>query len=421
MTNKPIFIIGVLFFVFGFVTWLGSVLIPYLRIACELDNFQSYLVAFSFYISYMVMAIPSGWALKKTGYKRGMSLGLLIMALGALLFIPAALTRMYFLFLTGLFVQGAGLAILQTASNPYITILGPRESAARRISIMGICNGIAGVLAPIILGAVTLKDADIIRQHISRLSPAQKTAALESLAHRVIFPYSIILVTLLLLAVLVFYSSLPELNADVEDPMDEEMSTASSNIQKTITRKTSILQFPHLLLGVVTLFLYVGVEVIAGDTIISYGASQGIALSTAKFFTSGTLVCMLIGYMIGAICIPRYFSQQYALTVSALLGILLALGALFSSGMVSVTFVALLGLANALMWPSIWPLAIAGLGKFTRTGSSLLIMAIGGGALLPLAYGRLADIFDPQHAYWIVIPCYICIWYYAIAGHKIRS
>jgi len=406
---KPIVIIGVLFSVFGFVTWLGSVLIPYLRIACELNNLQSYLVAFSFYISYMVMAIPSGWVLKRTGYKTGMSLGLLIMALGALLFIPAALTRMYSLFLSGLFVQGTGLAILQTASNPYITILGPRESAARRISIMGICNGIAGVLAPIILGAVTLKDADFIQQNLGHLSAAQKTAALEALAHRAILPYIIILATLALLAVLVFYSGLPEPDDDGEETLPE-----------TATQKTSIFQFPHLLLGVITLFLYVGVEVIAGDTIISYGASQGIALSTAKFFTSCTLINMLAGYIIGVICIPKYISQQQTLTLSAILGILLALGALFSSGTLSVAFVALLGLANSLMWPSIWPLAIADLGRFTRTGSSLLIMAIGGGAILPLAYGRLADVFSPQHAYWIVVPCYLCIWYYAIAGHKIR-
>lgn len=395
-SNRPIIIIGVLFFVFGFVTWLGSVLIPYLRIACELNNFQSYLVAFAFYISYMVMAIPSAWVLKQTGYKKGMSLGLLIMAVGALMFIPAALTRLYGLFLGGLFIQGTGMAILQTASNPYITILGPRESAARRISVMGICNGIAGVLAPIILGAVTLKNAD--------------TVALDVLARRTILPYSIILVSLVLLAILVFYSGLPELDADAEDA-----AVAEANMQKT-----SILQFPHLLLGVVTLFLYVGVEVIAGDTIISYGASQGIALSTAKFFTSFTLTSMLVGYMIGIVCIPKYISQQRTLTVSALLGILLAFGALFTRGTLSVAFVALLGLANSLMWPSIWPLAIEGLGRFTKTGSSLLIMAIGGGALLPLLYGRLADVFSPQEAYWIVVPCYLCIWYYAIAGHKIR-
>jgi FHS family L-fucose permease-like MFS transporter len=410
-SNRPIIIIGVLFFVFGFVTWLGSVLIPYLRIACELNNLQSYLVAFAFYISYMIMAVPSAWVLKRTGYKKGMSLGLLIMAAGALLFIPAALTRLYSVFLCGLFVQGTGLAILQTASNPYITILGPRESAARRISIMGICNGVAGAVAPIILGAVTLKDADAIRARVLHLSAGAKSMELDRLARRVILPYGIILLSLVLLAVLIYSSGLPELDADAED---EAVASANSS-------KNSIFQFPHLVLGVITLFLYVGVEVIAGDTIISYGASQGIAFSTAKFFTSCTLTSMLAGYVIGIICIPKYFSQAAALKVSSVLGIVLALAALGTSGIVSVAFIALLGLANSLMWPSIWPLAIEGLGRFTKTGSSLLIMAIGGGALLPLLYGRLADVFSPQHAYWIVVPCYCCICYYAASGHKIRT
>jgi len=305
--KRPIFIIGILFFVFGFVTWLGSVLIPYLRIACQLNNFASYLVAFSFYISYMVMAIPAASVLKLTGYKKGMSLGLFIMAVGSSIFIPAAFMRTYPLFLTGLFVQGTGLAILQTAANPYITILGPLESAARRISIMGICNGIAGVIAPLILGAVILKDADGIKASIADMPAVQKMEILNNLSHRVIFPYAIMAIVLVLLASLVLFSGLPELDADAEDE-----AVASANIDKT-----SIFQFSHLLLGVLTLFLYVGVEVIAGDTIINYGSSQGIPLSSAKFFTSCTLSLMLAGYAIGIIVIPKYISQVKVLKLSA--------------------------------------------------------------------------------------------------------
>lgn len=409
--SNPMIIIGILFFVFGFVTWLGSVLIPYLKIACELNDFESYLVAFSFYISYFIMAIPSAWVLKKTGYKKGMSLGLLIMAAGALVFIPAALSRLYGLFLTGLFIQGVGLAILQTASNPYITMLGSRESAARRISIMGICNGVASVIAPILLGIVALKDADLIRDKITRLDALQKAAELDELAKRVILPYVIMMVVLLLLALLIFFSGLPELDSDGENEGQEI----------TDTHKTSILQFPHLLLGVLALFLYVGVEVIAGDTIIRYGSYQGIPLSKARFFTSCTLVNMLIGYIIGVFCIPKYISQPKALYVSAIGGLVFACSALITHGLLSVVFISLLGLANSLMWPSIWPLAIAGLGRFTRIGSSLLIMAIGGGAILPLLYGRLSDLFNPHTAYWVLIPCYAFILYYAYHGHKIRT
>ncbi len=408
--TRSIIIIGALFFIFGFVTWLNSVLIPYLKISCELSNFEAYLVAFAFYISYLVMAIPSAWVLKATGFKKGMSAGLLVMGVGALLFVPAALTRTYGLFLLGLFVQGTGLAVLQTAANPYITILGPRESAAKRISIMGICNKVAGALAPIALGAVALKDADALVKRLGSLSPTAKAAELDALAARVVTPYLLMLGVLVILATLIYFSFLPEIDTDHED---ETVAAANTN-------KSSIFHFPHLILGALAMFFYVGVEVIAGDTIISYGASQGIALATAKFFTTCTLVAMIVGYGIGIVAIPRFISQEKALQVSAITGVLFALGALSTTGYASVLFISLLGLANSLVFPAIWPLAIAGLGRFTKLGSSLLIMAIAGGAVLPPLYGLLADHSSPQRAYWLVIPCYLFLLFYGVAGHKIR-
>jgi len=375
----PIIIIGALFFVFGFVTWLNSVLIPYLKLACELNNFESYLVAFAFYISYLVMAIPSASVLKVTGYKKGMALGLVVMGVGALVFIPAALTRTYGLFLLGLFIQGTGLALLQTASNPYITILGPAESAAKRISIMGICNKVAGAIAPIVLGAIALKDADGFHDRLLLMNPAEKIAELNALASRVILPYVVIIIVLVILAVLIYFSTLPEIDTDKED---ESISLATAG-------KTSILQFPHLLLGVLTVFLYVGVEVMAGDTIIS--------------------------------CIPKYISQENAMKWFAVLGIVLTLIAIFTTGYTSVLFIALLGLANSLVWPAIWPLALSGLGRFTKIASSLLIMGIAGGAIIPLCYGALVDALNAQQAYWIMVPCYVFIFYYASAGYKVKS
>jgi FHS family L-fucose permease-like MFS transporter len=409
--TRSIIIIGALFFIFGFVTWLNSVLIPYLKIACQLNNFQSYLVAFAFYISYLVMAIPSAWVLKVTGFKKGMSVGLLVMAVGALVFVPAAMSRIYALFLLGLFIQGTGLAVLQTASNPYITILGPRESAARRISIMGICNKVAGALAPIVLGAIALQGADQLVERLGGMSALEKATELDALAARVITPYLIMAGVLVLLAGLIYLSSLPAVDTDQED---ETVAAANSS-------KTSIFQFPHLILGVFALFLYVGAEVIAGDTIISYGSSQGIAFSTAKFFTTLTLLAMIVGYIIGIVSIPRFISQEKALQVSAVLGVLFSIAAVFTSGFTSVLFISLLGLANSLMWPAIWPLAIADLGRFTKIGSSLLIMGIAGGALLPLLYGYLADLVNPRQAYWVMVPCYFFILYYATSGYKIRS
>jgi glucose/galactose transporter len=409
--NRSIIIIGTLFFIFGFVTWLNSVLIPYLRIACELNNFQAYFVVSAFYISYLVMALPSAWVIKVTGFKKGMSLGLLVMAVGALIFVPAAYTRTYGLFLLGLFVQGTGLAILQTAANPYITILGPIESAAKRISIMGICNKVAGAVAPIVLGAIALKNVDNLVEELKTMNLTEKATALNMLSERVVFPYLIMMGVLILLAILIYYSTLPNIDTDAEDE-----TLAKSNVNKK-----NIFQFPHLLLGTLAMFLYIGVEVIAGDTVISYGASQGIPFTTAKFFTTYTLVAMIAGYIIGILTIPKYISQEKALSISAGLGIVLGLGAIFSDGFTSVLLISLLGLANALVFPAIWPMAIAGLGRFTKIGASFLIMAIAGGAILPLIYGYLADLFDPKQAYWIVIPCYIYILFFARIGYKIRK
>ncbi|MGB4400339.1 MAG: glucose/galactose MFS transporter, partial [Daejeonella sp.] len=239
---------------------------------------------------------------------------------------------------------------------------------------------------------------------------ASKAAELDQLASRVILPYIIIVVVLVILGIVLNFSTLPEIDTDQED---DEVAAAN-------TDKVSILEFPHLLLGVLALFLYVGVEVIAGDTIISYGASWGISLSTAKYFTTGTLISMIVGYIIGIICIPKYLSQQTALKFCAILGVIFSIAAIYTEGFVSVAFIALLGLANSLVWPALWPLALAGLGRFTKIGSSLLIMGIAGGALIPLLYGRLADISNTQTAYWIMVPCYLFIGYFAVYGHKVK-
>jgi len=406
--TMSLIIIGALFFIFGFVTWLNGTLIPYLKIACELtSDFQSYLVATAFFIAYTVMAIPSSYVLRKTGYKRGMALGLLIMAVGALVFIPAAQTRNYDLFLVGLFIIGTGLALLQTASNPYASIIGPIESAASRISMLGICNKFAGIIAGLIFGYIALNDADALTANLHTMDAVTREATLQELASRVIVPYLIIAGTLVLLAIGIMFSGLP----DIDDG-------GSSGTGQSPTNKTSVLQFPHLILGVLALFFYVGVEVLAGDTIINYGKSLGIQLSTARYFTQGTLAFMLIGYVIGILTIPKYISQSSALRFCSILGVLFTVLAVVSDGMISVAFIAALGLANSLMWPAIFPLAISGLGRFTKIGSALLIMAIAGGAILPLMYGKLADVWNTQQAYWIMVPCYLFILYYATIGYK---
>lgn len=402
--------IGLFFFIFGFVTWLNGILIPYLKIACELNHFESYLVAFAFYVAYVIMAIPSSWILKRTGLKSGMMYGLFVMAIGALFFLPAAMTRTYGMFLTGLFVMGTGLAILQTAANPYITLLGPIESAAQRISIMGICNKSAGIIATFLFGVMALSDGDALLASLQNMDDVQRASTLDELASRVVIPYMAMAGILVLIGIFVKTSGLPEIDPNGENKEEDDKFQGA---------RTSIFQYPYLLLGVVAIFCDVGLEIVAGDTIISYGLSQGIPVSIAKHFTSLTMVAMIIGYTAGVIAIPRYISQSTALKICAISGIILTAIAVASPKMISVVFIALLGMANSLIWPSVWPLALDGLGRFTRIGSSLLIMGNLGGALVPLLYGRIADVFNPQQAYLVVIPFYFFILYYAVAGHKL--
>ncbi|MFC5409430.1 sugar MFS transporter [Larkinella bovis] len=419
-TTISIILIGVMFFIFGFVSWVNSILIPYFKIACELTSFQAYLVAFAFYIAYFIMSVPASYLLKAFGFKKGMMVGFWAMALGAFIFVPAAQTRTYSIFLTGLFTIGVGLSILQTAANPYITILGPKERAAQRISIMGICNKAAGILSPLVFAAVILRptDTDLFAQ-LGTMSEVERGAALDELVRRVIVPYSVMGCFLFILGVLVYLSPLPELNTEQET---EEVATANAG-------KTSILQFPHLMLGAVAIFVHVGTQVIAIDTIIGYAGSMNISMLEAKVFPSYTLFCTICGYLIGIVTIPRFISQVNALRVCTILGAVFTLLIIFAKGTltflghtadVSIWFVVLLGLANSLIWAGIWPLAIDGLGRFTKLGASILIMGLCGNAIMPMFYGYFADQYDLRTAYWVLFPCYLYLVFYAVKGHQIR-
>jgi glucose/galactose transporter len=414
-------IIGVLFFVFGFVSWINAILIPYFKIAFTLSNFDSYLVAFAFYISYLVMSVPASYLLKAVGFKKGMMFGFFIMAVGAYIFIPAAMGRTYEVFLLGLFTLGTGLAVLQTAANPYVTILGPKDKAVQRISVMGIFNKGAGILAPIIFAAVVLRvgDTELFNQ-LETMGELEKNAVLDELIQRVITPYAVVGTVLVSLGILVRFSPLPEIDTEHESA---ELAEANSS-------KTSILQFPHLILGAFAIFLHVGTQVIAIDTVIGYANSFGIGLMEAKVFPSFTLAFTIIGYLIGISLIPKMISQVNILRIFTLLGTTFTLLILFTSGEVtlfgittdvSIWFVVLLGLANSLVWAGIWPLALDGLGRFTKLGASIMIMGLCGNAIMPLIYGYLADLYDVRAAYWVLFSCYLYLVYYAAYGHKVRK
>jgi len=406
---SPVVVIGALFFIFGFVTWLNCPLITFVKLAFNLDDVNAFLVPMAFYLSYFFLALPSSWILRRTGMKRGMALGLFVMAIGALLFGQFATMRFYPGALTGLFVIGAGLSLLQTASNPYISILGPIDAAARRIAVMGICNKTAGILAPLLLGALVLRGIGDFADRVAASDAAGKEALLNQFAAQIHGPYLIMGVVLALLAVWILRSSLPEISA----------SEANSDASVAESTHRSILGFPHLWLGVLCLFLYVGVEVMAGDAIGTYGQSFHLPLDETKFFTSFTLGAMLLGYVVGFLVIPRFISQERYLAISAMLGALISLGAYLTQGYVSVGCVAALGFANAMMWPAIFPLAIRGLGRYTELGSAFLIMGIAGGAVIPQVFAHLKVQHDFQAVFLaLMLPCYLYIFYYAMRGYR---
>ncbi|CAD0312587.1 MULTISPECIES: sugar MFS transporter [Xanthomonas] len=403
-------IVGVLFFIIGFFTWINGPLITFVRLAFDLNEVNAFLVLMVFYLSYFFLALPSSWILKRTGMKKGLALSLVVMAVGAAAFGQFATQRWYPGALGGLFVIGSGLALLQTAINPYISILGPIESAARRIALMGICNKIAGILAPILIGSLVLHGIGDLSEQVASANAATKETLLTAFAAKIHAPYLVMSGVLLLLAIGVLFSPLPELKA----------SEANATPGAAGVQKSSIFQFPHLWLGVLCLFVYVGVEVMAGDAIGTYGHGFNLPLDSTKLFTSYTLGAMLVGYIAGLVLIPRVISQARYLSVSAVLGVLFSLGALLTHGYVSVGFVAALGFANAMMWPAIFPLAIRGLGRFTEIGSALLVMGIAGGAIIPQLFAILKQHYDFQVVFAaLMVPCYLYILFYSLRGHRV--
>lgn len=421
----PMFFIGLMFFILGFATWVNGSLIPFLKIVCELNNFQALWVAFAFYIAYTVMALPSAAILGRIGYKRGMTLALGVMALGALAFIPAAKSGQYAIFLAALFTLASGMTLMQTAINPYIVCIGPRESAAMRISIMGLFNKGAGIVVPLVFSALILSGMDRFSETaLAALDAAGRDALRAELSQRLVFPYAVMAAGLFAFMLLIHFSSLREPELEAADAPSAEVT------------RWGVFQHPQVVIGAIALFGYVGVEVIAGDTIGLYGRQLGV--EHYAVLTSYTMGFMVLGYVLGVALIPRFMSQRAALVFSSVTGLLFASGIALTSptgtglsqallGWLGVPPVpdtvlclALLGLSNALVWPAIWPLALEGLGKYTAAGSALLIMGIAGGALIPMLYGHLADVSTPQHAYWVMLPWYALILFYALVGSKLR-
>ena len=426
-TTISLLIIGCMFFIIGTVSWVNAILIPYFKVAFQLNHDQSYFVTLAFYISYLFISLPASYLLKKVGFKKGLMIALWVMAFGTLLFVPAAHFSVYAIFLVGLFSIGTGLAILQTAINPYVTILGPQERAAQRISMMGICNKTAGILAPLVFAWAILRptDNDLFKQ-IPGMAPAEREVVLHELIRRVMVPYSIVSGVLLLLGLFVRYSPLPEIDTEHES---QEMSVANSD-------KNYVLQFPQLALGALALFLHLITQILSIDTVINYAQSMGKTLVEAKSLPSITLFSTMVGYLIGIIGIPKLFSQKTALKFCSILGIVLSLLVVTAKGDftvnipfinfnhtydLSIWFLCTLGLANSLIWAGIWPLALNGLGRFTKVGASVMIMMLVANAAGPTTYSLIAGQIGLREAYWIMVPCFIFIVFYAFSGHKIKK
>ena len=405
--------LGCLFFVFGLVSWVNSILVPYFKVACGLESgVQTYLVTFSFYIAYLVMTVPASFLLRKVGYKRGALTGLWIMSAGALMFWPAALTRSYGFFLVALFTIGTALAVLQSVANPFVTIIGPHESAAKRISVMGICNKAAGIIAPLLFAAAVIRPEDkVIMEQVESglLAGNAMEAALDEMIKGVILPYVVLSVILFVFGILFYRSPIKDINPDRDN----------KTVMDGDDRK-SVWSYPYLVLGVIALFAHLGSQQISVSTIIGYAQSMGMNLEAAKVFPSYTLACILIGYLIGVITIPKYISQQKSLVVCTVAGLVLSCLVLVLPERLSIWSLVLLGVPNSLIYAGIWPLAIRGLGRWTSTGSSLLVMALCGNAVLSLLYGYVSDYMSLQASYWLLLPCFVYMIFYAIYGYKIE-
>jgi len=409
----PLAIIGLLFFVFGFLTWINGVLIPYFKICMELNNFQATLVAFCAYFAYFVMALPSAYVLKRTGYRKGMVWGICVMALGTLMFIPAAYSRMYPLFLFGLFVTTTGLALVQTAANPYIAIMGPIEGTAQRIGYMGIANKLAGIFCLFVLGSVFLADADALTASLEGLNEIEKSAALDAYALKIVNPYIIISLVLFVVATLVYFSKLPE--------VDEMAGTtaADGTVQKD---RKSVFEYPYLVLGVIALFVAGACETVPIDGVIIYSQALDIPMDTARHFSAYTLFIMLFGYLFVSILVPKYVSQHRALLFASVWGLVLTVGTFLTSGIYSAYCMLFLGFSASMLWGTIWGLSLRGLGGHTKKGSAFLIMSLIGGGIVTVLFGDLLDTYTdyPQFSVLILIPCYLFIFYYSVRGYRMN-
>lgn len=396
----PLGVAAAVFFIMGFVTWMNGPLISFVRVAFDLSDTSAFLVPMVFYVSYFLFSLPSSFLARKMALRGGLSASLLLCAAGVALFGQFIAMRLYAGALTGLLVMGAGLSLMQVVINPLVSLLGPSERAAQRIAIMGVCNKCAGILAPIVLATVVMGDIGSISQHLQEATdPTVRNALLTGFVHAIYAPYMTMALILLAAAIGVAMFPLPDLQAPPLPGLPAD--------RRRIFR-------PHLTFGIAAMFVYVGIEVMAGDAIGTYGQGFGLPLTQTRFFTSLTLAAMLSGYLAGFMIVPRVLTQERFMELSCIIGAMLTIAAFLTHGYVSVLCVALLGATNAMLMPTIFPIAIRGAGAWTPLASALMVMAYSGGGIIPQIYVALKPFMGFQATFvMLVLPSYLAILLYA--------
>ncbi|WP_184547985.1 L-fucose:H+ symporter permease [Mucilaginibacter sp. FT3.2] len=408
--DKKLFAVGLitsLFFVWGFALNLNPILIPHLKKACQLTDLQSSLVDSASYIGYFVMAIPAGLFMKRFGYKGGIIVGLTLCALGAFLFYPAASVRSYAFFLTALFIIACGLAFLETAANPYMTALGDPESAAFRLNFAQSFNGLAATVAPYVGGLFILSETNLTAAQESSMAPSQLSAYLNKEASAVQIPFLIIGAVVLLLAIILYKTSLPEIADDEEAAVTSQAETSS---------KTK-----NLVLGVIAQFFYVGAQVCVSSFFIRFaGKVAGIPQKPASIFLAIALAGFMSGRFIGTF-LMKYIRPAKLLAIYCVINVFLVILAVMLHGKLAVY--ALMGVEffMSIMFPTIFSLSIRGLGAKTKLGSSLVIMAIVGGAVFPPLLGFVSDKTNIQVAYLVPAVCFLFVLYFALTNLRVKE
>ncbi len=392
----PFITVTALFFIFGFITNLNMALVPHLRSIFNLHYGPAMLAESAFFLAYFVFSAPSSKLIESIGYKRTMVVSLFIQVAGCLLFIPAAKLVSFPLFLTAVFVVGAGVTALQTSANPYVSILGPEHSAPVRLTLAQAFNSIGGTIAPLVAGAYILTDPD-------------KFSTKASIADTVRTPYILIAAGLLLLGIAVAFSHLPAITETQSFRPGKECGDSLSR---------SIWSFRHTVLGAVGIFLYVGVEVGLASIAVNYFKTQGMSsLKTASFLVSLYWFGALVGRLLGSWILTRVKSGKL-LSIFGFAATAMLLASMFTSGQVAIWTLVLCGFFNSIMFPNIFTLGIARLGPMTSKGSGLLMTAVVGGAVVPYLLGALADKVGIQHAFVIPVACYLYIAWYGLWGSK---